>query len=83
MHLETQSLLAMANVDYEEYNTNLPLIKQRLGSDRISKFKSVLRKELSQTTLRKATKIAILVAMGEEVPPDGTPIKKRVKPAKN
>ena len=70
MNQETLSLLAMADISYDEYNNILPQIKERLGDEHIGGFRAALRKALPSMTLRKATKAAILHVMGVEATPE-------------
>ena len=62
---ETQSILTLTEKPYDEYNAILPIIKQRLGAERVPIFESVLVEELPLTTVRRAYRTAIQVAMGE------------------
>jgi hypothetical protein len=67
MHPTTKQLLALADQPYENYNANLPKIKEILAEpDRIEAFERVLLEELPLTTARRAYRSAIKIAMGEE-----------------
>lgn len=66
MNPETQSILTLTESPYDQYNANLLTIKQRLGAQRVPIFESVLVEELPLTTVRRAFRTAIQVAMGEE-----------------
>ncbi len=66
MKAETQSILTLVNKPYDEYNAILPLIKQKLGYDRVALFETALTEELPLTTARRAYRAAIMVAMGED-----------------
>ena len=65
MNPETQSILSLTDTPYDNYNAILPIIKQRLGVERTSVFETVLGEELPLTTVRRAYRAAIMVAMGE------------------
>ena len=65
MKLETQSILSLTEAPYDEFNAILPVIKQKLGHDRVPIFETTLMKELPLTTCRRAYRTAICVAMGE------------------
>ena len=65
MNILTAELIELTNQPYDEYNTVLPVIKHKLGSDRASTFEAVLAEELPLTTARRAYRAAIKVAMGE------------------
>jgi hypothetical protein len=64
MKQETESLLELTDKSYDEYNSILPVIKQRLGS-KAEVFNKVLAEELPLTTARRAYRTAIMVAAGE------------------
>jgi hypothetical protein len=67
MKAETQSILSLiADKSYDEYNNILPIIKQKLGHERVQAFEATLIEELPLTTARRAYRAAIMVAMGEE-----------------
>jgi hypothetical protein len=66
MKAETQSILTLIEKPYDEYNAILPLIKQKLGYERIPAFEATLVEELPLTTARRAYRAAIMVAMGED-----------------
>jgi hypothetical protein len=66
MNPETQSILTLTDKPYDEYNAILPIIKQKLGAERVPVFESVLVEELPLTTARRAFRTAIQVAMGED-----------------
>jgi len=70
---KTKALLALTDVPYSEYNATLPIIKSKIqnwdnvGIIRLGTFERVLGEELLDNTARRAYRIAILVALGEEV----------------
>jgi hypothetical protein len=66
MKTETQAILTLIDKPYDEYNAILPLIKQKLGYERIPAFEATLVEELPLTTARRAYRAAIMVAMGED-----------------
>ena len=69
---ETAALLLLTEHPYEDYNTILLEIKEKLEKSgsrnylRVLVFDKVLQEELPLTTLRRACQTAIRVAMGEE-----------------
>jgi len=63
----TAELLALTEKSYDEYNTVLTEIMTRLPLDvQVQTFQKVLGEELPLTTVRRAYRTAIRVAMGEE-----------------
>jgi hypothetical protein len=62
-------MLAMTALPYDEYNSILPQIKDRLAKvddqDRVATFEQILTEELPLTTARRAYHTAIRIAMGE------------------
>jgi hypothetical protein len=84
----TDALLALTERPYDEYNTILPQIKFRLETfddhSRDLVFEEVLEEELPLTTVRRAYRTAIKIAMGEKnvfrefVPPKPKSKKKKV-----
>ena len=66
MNVETLSILNLTEKSYDEYNVILPLIKQKLGDTRVPTFIATLVEELPLTTVRRAYRTAIMVAMGED-----------------
>jgi hypothetical protein len=66
MKTETAAILTLIEKPYDEYNAILPLIKQKLGYERIPAFEATLVEELPLTTARRAYRAAIMVAMDEE-----------------
>lgn len=67
----TIKLLDMTDAPYENYNANLAEIKKRLevygGVHARRLFEQVLAEELPFTTVRRAYRTAIKMAMGETV----------------
>ena len=67
----TVSLLALTEQPYDNYNTILPQIKEKLrasdivGEQRVQTFERTLSEELPLTTGRRAFQTAICSAMGE------------------
>ncbi len=68
-------LLALTEKPYEEYNAVLETIMTRLPLDvQVQTFQRVLGEELPLTTVRRAYRTAIRVAMGDEnVPREYSP----------
>jgi hypothetical protein len=64
MKSEIDTLLALTEKPYSEYNAILAQIKKRLGAAKTEVFEKVLTEELPHTTGRRAFGIAIRVAMG-------------------
>ncbi len=70
---KVEEILAITDASYDEYNTVLPVIKKRikdwdnLGIIRLGTFERVLAEELLENTVRRAYRIAILVALGEKI----------------
>ena len=60
-------LLSLCDKPYDEYNAVLSEIMTKLPLDvQVSTFQQVLSEELPLTTMRRAFRTAIKVAMGEE-----------------
>ncbi len=85
---ETVALLILTEQPYENYNTILPQIKETLATVdnnelRVIVFERTLEEELPLTTVRRAYRTAIRIAMGEKnvfreyVPPK--PKSKKIK----
>jgi hypothetical protein len=66
MNVLTTELVKLTEQPYDAYNAILPLIKQKLGNERVSVFEHTLMEELPLTTARRAYRTAIQVAMGEK-----------------
>jgi hypothetical protein len=68
---KAEAILKLTGVSYDEWNSVMPLIRQRLkawdfiGHQRVETFNRVLGKELLESPARHATRVAILVAVGE------------------
>lgn len=64
------AMLKLTERPYDEYNTILPQIKDRLAAvdneDRVITFEQILTEELPLTTARRAYRTAIKIAMGEK-----------------
>ena len=60
-------LIALTEQPYDNYNVILPEIKRRLATcERVQTFERVLGEEIILTTVRRAYRTAIRVALGEE-----------------
>jgi len=67
MHPDTKRMLALVDQPYDNYNANLPKIKEILAEpERIEAFERVLAEELPLTTARRAYRSAVKIAMAEE-----------------
>jgi len=68
-----EAILALTDRPYEELNATLPIIKSKIqnwdnvGIIRLGTFERVLGEELLENTARRAYRIAILVALGENI----------------
>lgn len=69
----THALLALTNQPYDNYNAVvMPEVRRQIvefdfvGYDRLANFEQILAEELPLTTLRRAARTAIKLALGEE-----------------
>jgi len=72
----TSELLKLTEKPYEEFNAVLETVRTRFPLDvQYETFNKVLSEELVNNPLRRATRIAIRVAMGENVDRELKPFK--------
>lgn len=87
---KAEAILKLTGASYDEWNTVMPLVRERIkawdfiGHKRVETFDRVLGHELLENPARRATRFAILVAVGElEEPTYPAPIEiRKVRKAK-